>query len=215
MYICTTLSQYEYIEKPLEPIKVANLLEEDVRKCCQVLGIKFYRNLGYEDGFYTYSSETVKEMVEILREYKPTIVFTRWPYESHPDHRNTAKVVRRAIILANYKYYRSGREFPETANVRGLYYTTGGNQPWLYGFEPNIYVSVEKHVKGIVEAYLSFKTVKGIKEGLRRGLIIRAYNGVASGFKLAEAIQKDIKFSGWKNDPLLEIAKEYSIPVKA
>ena len=68
---------------------------------------------------------------------------------------------------------------------------------------------------GIVEVYLSFKTVKGIKEGLRRGLIIRAYNGVASGFKLAEAIQKDIKFSGWKNDPLLEIAKEYSIPVKA
>lgn len=60
-----------------------------------------------------------------------------------------------------------------------------------------------------------FKTVKGIEKGLRRSLVIRLYNGIVSGFRMAEAVVKDTSFSGWINDPLLCLARSKGIPIKA
>jgi len=214
-YVCTTLSQYEYVDEPLDPSEVATRLEKEMKECCKALGIDRYINLGYEDGFYTYSEKTIKEIVELIREIKPKIVFSRWIHESHPDHRAVGMVTRRASVLANYRYYRSGAEFADVAGVEGLYYWCGGNQPWLPEFKPNIFVGVSKYLKKIIESYLVFKTVKGIKKGLKRSLVIRLYNGIASGFRMAEAIVKDTSFSGWINDPLLCLAKSKGIPIKA
>jgi LmbE family N-acetylglucosaminyl deacetylase len=80
------------------------------------------------DGKTTAASEESDQFTTLLRSLRPDIVFTHWPQDTHPDHRNTAELTRTA-------WERTGRAFTLV-----YYEVMTGIQ--TFEFEPNVYVDV-------------------------------------------------------------------------
>ncbi len=96
-------------DRAREAAEAAELLKASVR-----------RSLDLGDGRLGASSETKRAVVEAIREYKPTLVFTNYPENNHPDHTASGPLVAEAAYLAGLKNYEADGE-PHRPN-RVLYY---------------------------------------------------------------------------------------------
>lgn len=132
--------------------------------------------LRYSDGYIASTSESVREMSEILDDIKPNFVFVHHPNDSHQDHRNTAQIVksatRRKYSLVYYDSYSS------------------------IGFVPNFYVSVDEYIYGKVELLKCFESQisKYEKRGVdfvRKSTMINELNGYESNCQFAEGFAID------------------------
>ncbi|MEN3040361.1 MAG: bacillithiol biosynthesis deacetylase BshB1 [Bacteroidia bacterium] len=63
--------------------------------------------LGWEDGFFEESRESLLEVISIIRQYRPTLLITNALHDRHPDHGRAARLVQRAAFLAGLRRIRS------------------------------------------------------------------------------------------------------------
>jgi len=56
--------------------------------------------LGEPDGRIRNTLEAQRKLVEVIRRYRPKVVFTHHPAEEHPDHGATAALVKEAVFRA-------------------------------------------------------------------------------------------------------------------
>ena len=217
IFICTTDSRYDYlVNTPSTPSSVAKKLDSAAKECCQFLGIEEFINLGYEDGFYSYNEKTVKEMVSLIRKYKPDIIFTHWPIDNNPDHANTAKVTERAIQLANWPFYREGEKIVTDCNVLALYLHRSDPRQTM-NFIADLYIDVSDVIDKIEEAAKKFTKLSPpeIEEKfIKRTKMSRAYTGIELGKNYVEAIAKSrrVGIQSWQRDPLIEISRKVNFP---
>jgi len=66
----------------------------------KLLGIERRINLGLEDGFFDHSKENKLRIVEVVRDFQPTIVLANAVDDRHPDHGRAAKLIYDACFLA-------------------------------------------------------------------------------------------------------------------
>lgn len=69
------------------------------------LGASFRVNLGWPDARFTDDDTARRTLVRVIRQARPTLVFTHHPAEEHPDHQCLARLVAAAVHharLANY-----------------------------------------------------------------------------------------------------------------
>lgn len=64
------------------------------------LGLSARTNLGIPDGGIENTVEHRLRIVRIVRAWRPSVVFIPYPVDRHPDHGNTATVVREAVFAA-------------------------------------------------------------------------------------------------------------------
>lgn len=101
-------------------------------KVAEKLGVKDVLFLGYTDGFLTYTEELRSRLVEIIKKYKPEIIFSFDPANRdfnnlnllHRDHRVLAEVVFDACFAAKNLHMYSG----ERHQVKTIYFF-GSNKP--------------------------------------------------------------------------------------
>lgn len=96
-------------DRAREAAEAADLLNTSVR-----------RSLDLGDGRLMVSSETKRAVVEVIREYRPKLVFTNYPENNHPDHTTSGPLVAESAYLAGLKNYDAGGE-PHRPNCV-LYY---------------------------------------------------------------------------------------------
>ena len=86
--------------------RLAQIREEEATKAAHVLGAKDILFLRYPDGELTHSMELRRELVRLIRMYKPDVVVTSDPtaywygtgYINHPDHRVIGDVTLAAVF---------------------------------------------------------------------------------------------------------------------
>lgn len=61
--------------------------------------------LGLPDGRVRNTIEAQARLVELIRRYRPKVVFTHHPLEEHPDHGGTAALVKEAVFRAGLKKF--------------------------------------------------------------------------------------------------------------
>ncbi|QUW04471.1 bacillithiol biosynthesis deacetylase BshB1 [Chloracidobacterium validum] len=69
------------------------------------LDVVFRVNLGWPDGHFSHDDQARRALVRVIRQARPTLVFTHHPAEEHPDHQCLAHLVAAAVHharLANY-----------------------------------------------------------------------------------------------------------------
>lgn len=69
-------------------------------------------NLDQPDGHVWLNEESRTAVVRIIRQYQPKILLTTHWDDPHPDHGNTARIVREAARLATMLRYDSERGYP-------------------------------------------------------------------------------------------------------
>jgi LmbE family N-acetylglucosaminyl deacetylase len=95
--------------------ELANIREKEQRAAARVLGVKEVEFLGYKDGHLAHDLKLRRDIVRMIRKYKPDLVITHLPGRlldapmggSHPDH----IAVGEATFAAVYPDSRNPRAF--------------------------------------------------------------------------------------------------------
>ncbi|MCS6789858.1 MAG: bacillithiol biosynthesis deacetylase BshB1 [Bacteroidia bacterium] len=59
--------------------------------------------LGWEDGFFEETKQTLLTLIEVIRQYRPLILITNALRDRHPDHGRAARLVERAAFLSGLR----------------------------------------------------------------------------------------------------------------
>ncbi len=136
------LSQTEY----------AQLRLREAAAAMGVLGINKYECLELEEGFMRATPELEKQLITIIRLYRPHTVYIPHGNENHNDHIVTSEAVTHAIYRARWTYFPHLGNKPHAVNeIRAYEISTPLPRP-------NLYVDITD-VVGIKEAAIkSYKS---------------------------------------------------------
>jgi len=70
------------------------------QSAANILGLAERKNMHMQDGCIYDTCEARKQIAHEIRLYRPEIVLIPWTSDRHPDHENTAQLVKNAIFLA-------------------------------------------------------------------------------------------------------------------
>jgi bacillithiol biosynthesis deacetylase BshB1 len=77
----------------------------EAQEAARLMNLDIRLNLGQPDGHVWLTDESRRAMVRVIRTYKPRLIFTTHWDDPHPDHANTARIVREAARLASMRRY--------------------------------------------------------------------------------------------------------------
>ena len=123
--------------------EAATIRRKELAEACQVMGVT-YRLMTQIDGQAEVNAERYQEMLRLIEEEKPDVVFTHWPIDSHRDHRVCSILVFDAWRL-------SGKNFD-------LYYYEAETGMQSKNFIPEEYVDISPVVDQKHQAVLCHKS---------------------------------------------------------
>lgn len=82
----------------------AEIRAREAAKAAKVLGLP-RACLDQPDGRVRNTLEAQARLVELIRRYRPKVVFTHHPQEEHPDHMATAALVKEAVFRAGLRKF--------------------------------------------------------------------------------------------------------------
>lgn len=78
----------------------AEIRDEEAQRAAEMMGARFRINLALADGFFAYTKENVLRIVQVVRQYRPSLVLANAVADRHPDHGRAAKLVAEACFYA-------------------------------------------------------------------------------------------------------------------
>ncbi len=112
VYVVCTNGDKGSSDPNLKPEELAKIREEEQLAACKLLGVRYVEFLRYPDQGLEDNHEFRKDLVRMIRKYRPEVVVTSDPcrgYIWHRDHRIAARVTLDAI----FPYARDVHSYPE------------------------------------------------------------------------------------------------------
>ncbi|PLS02153.1 bacillithiol biosynthesis deacetylase BshB1 [Neobacillus cucumis] len=97
------------------------LRKEEAAKAADILGVSVRTSLAFPDRGLFLKEEYIQKVAEMIRRFKPQIVFAPFLEDRHPDHGNCAKIVEEAVFSAGIRKY-STNEWNEPHRVEKIYF---------------------------------------------------------------------------------------------
>ncbi len=94
--------------------------------------------LPYKDGELPDNEEVRFQVADLIRKYKPAVIFTHWKHSMHKDHELTSRIVKDAQFYAGIP----GFERENKPHYAPVYYSE--NWEDSEGFKPYIYIDITK-----------------------------------------------------------------------
>ncbi|MGV3465802.1 MAG: bacillithiol biosynthesis deacetylase BshB1 [Heyndrickxia sp.] len=142
----------------------------EAKNAAEILGVKERITLSLPDRGLYKTDDNILRIVEIIRTYKPTLVFAPYYEDRHPDHANCAYLVEEAFFSAGIRKITT-----QSATIahkpNGLYHFM------INGFQrPDFTVDITDYMDKKVESLFAYKsqfveTQDGVKTPLTDGYI--------------------------------------------
>lgn len=170
----------------MTPVKLAAAREKEQRAAARLLGIKEVAFLRYPDQGLEDTPDFRKDIVRLIRQYKPDTVLTSDPYRryiSHRDHRIAGQVTLDAV----YPMARDLLAFPELAEQGFLPHKVKDVYLW-FSDEPNYFSDITGTFDIKMAAILCHKSQISDRAEVEKRVRERAKTAAAAtGYELAEA----------------------------
>lgn len=130
------------VDPTLTSQQLVKLRQQEALASAQVLGVSDVRFLPYDDGEGYDCKDMQKDVVSVILELRPQVVFCPdycVASECHPDHLNVGKVATNAVFYANWDKLTSRLNM--SGSVKNVYLA------YYYTNKPNCYVKVNKTYK--------------------------------------------------------------------
>lgn len=114
----------------------------------KVLGATVRENLGLPDGYLRNDHESRRKVVEVIRTYRPKLVFAPYYEDRHPDHYHASELIYEATFVAGLRRYETGQESYRPDKF--VYYMR-----W-HEFEPTFIVDITEQYDRKMEAIWSY-----------------------------------------------------------
>jgi LmbE family N-acetylglucosaminyl deacetylase len=160
VYVLCTSGNAGTHEPGMTREKIAAIREEEQRAACQVLGVKDVVFLRHDDGTLQPTLELRRDLVRLIRYFKPEAVITEDPtalfygddYINHPDHRAAGQAAIDAVAPAAAMPLLWPEE-GEPHRVRQMY--VGGSD------KPNVWIDLSDTLEIKIEALRRHKSQMG------------------------------------------------------
>ena len=103
-----TVSQGKGGSNTLRSEELVKIRQEELRNAGSFVGATSFHQLNLSDSHYPDEKVITEQLVAVIRDVKPDIVFTVDPYlmyEAHPTHRKTGMAVLEACMFASMKHF--------------------------------------------------------------------------------------------------------------
>lgn len=89
--------------------------KEEARRASEIMGLTLRENLKMRDGFFSNDETHQKQIIQVIRKYRPRVVITNAYTDRHPDHGRACALVSDAVFLAGLRKVetREGAELQE------------------------------------------------------------------------------------------------------
>ncbi len=194
VYVMVTDGNVGSHEEAMTQNKLIETRRNEQRAAAEVVGVKECVFLGYHDGLVEATLSLRKEIVRLVRKYKPnavvctdpTAVFISDTYINHPDHRAVAKAAVEALFPASemgllYPEMEAEGLAPHKANY--IYITNSGEAA-------NYYIDVTEVMELRVEALMQHKSQFGEWDPTPMVKQWNSETGKKVGFKYAESYRR-------------------------
>jgi bacillithiol biosynthesis deacetylase BshB1 len=114
----------------------------------RILGATVRENLGLPDGSLRSDQQSRHKVVEVIRAYRPELIFVPYYEDRHPDHYHASNLIYEAAFVAGLRRYDTGQESYRPAKV--VYYMR-----WQE-FEPSFIVDITGQYERKMEAIWAY-----------------------------------------------------------
>ncbi|MEO8192690.1 MAG: PIG-L family deacetylase [Gemmatimonadales bacterium] len=111
----------------------------------------------YKDGELPDDEATRRYVADVIRQVKPSFIFTHWKNSIHRDHARTSAIVQDAVLLASLEGVVTGH--PVHRGIRGVWYAE--NWEDAEDFKPYISVDVSAEREQWRDAVTKYEFVRG------------------------------------------------------
>ncbi|MBM7645268.1 bacillithiol biosynthesis deacetylase BshB1 [Scopulibacillus daqui] len=94
---------------------------EEASQASDKLGLAVRENLGFPDRGLALDDLMIAKVVDVIRLYKPELVFAPYFEDRHPDHGHCGRLVEEAVFSAKIRKYQGAQGLP-SHKVKDLYY---------------------------------------------------------------------------------------------
>lgn len=126
---------------------------KETEKASKILGIHYRENLKLKDGQIEINENSLKKVVEVIRKFKPKIVFAPYFIDRHPDHETSAQLIKEAVFLAGLRKFEIKQKSLEPYRPKKIFYFMQ-----TYPFEPTFIYDISPYFDLKMEAILSFSS---------------------------------------------------------
>lgn len=134
----------------------AETRRQEAQSAMEILGVSVRENLKMKDGFLVNSEEYQMRIVEMLRKYRPEIVFANAIDDRHPDHAKGSKLVSDACFLSGLPKIKT---YDENGNQQEVWRP---KQVFHYiqwkNIEPDFVVDITGFLDVKIKSCLAYKT---------------------------------------------------------
>jgi N-acetylglucosamine malate deacetylase 1 len=150
--------------------QVAQVKRAEMERACEALGVQHVRFLGLRDSPLEVSAETLHAISDVIREFRPDVILTHHPDETHltghPDHGDAGRAVLRGYMLAIELGFESQR-IPFFANSVYTYASGSTTCPGLGHLpDPMVYVDISDVIEAKKNALLAEVTMGHTEEAM-------------------------------------------------
>ena len=111
----------------------------EASEASKILGITVRENLEFPDGNIFVNEEYTIKIIQIIRKYRPKIIFAPYFNDRHPDHIEASKLIKRAMFLSGLPKIETkiDNETQEAFRPKKLFYFIQ-----TYEFDPTFIVDI-------------------------------------------------------------------------
>lgn len=202
-YVLLTDGNVGSHEEGMSAAELARIRRAEQTAAAAVVGAQC-EFLGHHDGLLEPTLELRKELVRLIRQYKPNVVVCGDPtvyfpsdtYINHPDHRAAAQVALDAVFPAAEMTLL----YPDLA-AEGLAGHKVNHVYVHWGQEPNVYIDISATIELKIQALREHKSQLGEWDPAEQLRSWSAETGARVGFKYAESFRR-ITLKAIEEEPL-------------
>jgi bacillithiol biosynthesis deacetylase BshB1 len=127
----------------------------EAAEASKIMGITVRENLRFKDGFFDFSEENKRKIIEQIRRFQPEIVLANAIEDRHPDHGRAAKLVADACFLAGLRKIETSYDGvnQQAHRPKAVYHYIQDHY-----IKPDFIVDATEYVDRKLEAIKAFKT---------------------------------------------------------
>lgn len=128
----------------------------EAQNSAEILGVSFRKNLDMADGFFQYTPENIKKIVEVIRWCQPEIVLANALDDRHPDHGRSSKLEADACYYAGLQKietYDEKGELQDRWRPKAVYHYIQD-----YNLTPDFVVDISPYMDKKMASILAFSS---------------------------------------------------------
>ncbi|MDQ0228778.1 bacillithiol biosynthesis deacetylase BshB1 [Metabacillus malikii] len=126
--------------------------QEEAGKAAKILGVTERIQLTLPDRGLYITDSAIQEIVKVIRTFQPSVIFTPYFEDRHPDHGHCTKLVEEAIFSAGIRKYQQIEKLPAHHIENNYYYMING------AHQPDFVVNITETMQAKIDSLNAYES---------------------------------------------------------